>query len=170
MPICEADPWRFQYFENIPCPEDVRISTEDSDSWEWYPRHRWIYDKLAVALSQGLDAAPHGVMPRSFPVFSKPIMNLRGMGTGSLAIHSAEEYKANLNAGHFWGAMITIIGQARYGTYHAVVNLGGGDIPPARRLRAARSITGPSTPQRCRRSKTGAGPGLGSTWPATPAW
>ena len=45
--------------------------------------HRWIYDKLAVALSQGLDAAPHGVMPPRFPVFSKPIMNLRGMGSGS---------------------------------------------------------------------------------------
>ncbi len=61
----------------------IRISTEDPDSWEWFPQHRWIYDKLAVALSQGLQAAPHGVMPPSFPVFSKPIMNLRGMGTGS---------------------------------------------------------------------------------------
>ena len=46
MPICEADPWRFQYFENIPCPKDVLISTEDPDSWVWYPNHRWIYDKL----------------------------------------------------------------------------------------------------------------------------
>ena len=85
MPICEADPWRFQYFETVACPPDVRISTEDPDSWEWFPAHRWIYDKLAVALSQGLQAAPHGVMPPSFPVFSKPIMNLRGMGTGSQA-------------------------------------------------------------------------------------
>lgn len=107
MPICEADPWRFQYFENVPCPPDVRISTEDSDSWEWYPRHRWIYDKLAIALSQGLEAAPHGVMPRAFPVFSKPIMNLRGMGTGSQAIHSAEEYKTKLTAGHFWCTLLT---------------------------------------------------------------
>ena len=38
MPICEADPWRFQYFEHVACPADVRISTEDPDSWEWYPR------------------------------------------------------------------------------------------------------------------------------------
>ncbi len=37
MPICEADPWRFQYFENVACPDDVRISTEDPDSWKWYP-------------------------------------------------------------------------------------------------------------------------------------
>jgi hypothetical protein len=107
MPICEADPWRFQYFEDIPCPENVLISTEDPDSWTWYPAHRWIYDKLAVALSQGLDAAPHGVMPPSFPVFSKPITNLRGMGTGSQVIASEAEYKAALTAGHFWCTLLT---------------------------------------------------------------
>ena len=96
-----------QYFEGIPCPEDVRVSTEDADSWEWYPAHRWIYDKLAVALSQGLDAAPHGVMPPRFPVFSKPIMNLRGMGTGSQVIASAADYKAALTPGHFWCTLLT---------------------------------------------------------------
>ncbi len=107
MPICEADPWRLQYFEGVPCPEDVRISTEDPDSWQWYPAHRWIYDKLAVALSQGLEAAPHGVMPPAFPVFSKPIMNLRGMGVGSQAIASAEAYKTALTDGHFWSTLLT---------------------------------------------------------------
>ncbi|MGH7152962.1 MAG: hypothetical protein ACREF3_03455 [Acetobacteraceae bacterium] len=107
MPICEADPWRMQYFEGVACPDDVRISTEDADSWEWFPAHRWIYDKLAVALSQGLEAAPHGVMPPSFPVFSKPLMNLRGMGTGSRVIGSAAEYKAALTPGHFWCTLLT---------------------------------------------------------------
>jgi hypothetical protein len=107
MPICEADPWRLQYFADVPCPDDVFVSTEDPDSWQWYPDHRWIYDKLAVALSQGLDAAPHGVMPAKFPVFSKPIMNLRGMGVGSQAIASAEDYKAALTAGHFWSTLLT---------------------------------------------------------------
>ena len=53
MPICEADPWRMQYFEHVACPADVLISTEDADSWVWYPRQRWIYDKVAVALSPG---------------------------------------------------------------------------------------------------------------------
>ncbi len=83
------------------------ISTEDPDSWTWYPAYRWIYDKLAVALSQGLDAAPHGVMPPSFPVFSKPITNLRGMGTGSQVIASEADYKAALTAGHFWCTLLT---------------------------------------------------------------
>jgi len=72
-----------------------------------YPSHRWIYDKLAVALSQGLDAAPHGVIPPRFPVFSKPMMNLRSMGAGSLAIADAETYRASLNPGHFWCTLLT---------------------------------------------------------------
>lgn len=96
-----------QYFAGIACPDDVLISTEDADSWVWYPAHRWIYDKLAVALSQGLEAAPHGVLPPRYPVFSKPIMNLRGMGTGSRVIESAADYAAALTPGHFWCRLLT---------------------------------------------------------------
>ena len=80
MPICEADPWRYQYFADEPCPEDVQIPTEDADAWTWNPNHRWIYDKLRVAASQGMDCGPHGVPPASYPVFSKPVFNLKGMG------------------------------------------------------------------------------------------
>ena len=53
MPICEVDPWRFQYFENVACPPDVNISTEDFDSWEWFPAHRWIYHNLFIARTAG---------------------------------------------------------------------------------------------------------------------
>jgi len=70
MPICEIDPWRIQYFEAARCPEHVRIPTEDSDAWMWNPRHRWVYDRVAVAQSQGLDAGPHGTAPPRFPVSS----------------------------------------------------------------------------------------------------
>ena len=48
MPICEADPWRLQYFAHVNTA--ANIPTEDSDAWQWYPAHRWVYDKLAVAL------------------------------------------------------------------------------------------------------------------------
>ena len=78
MPICEADPWRLQYFAHVKTA--ANIPTEDSDAWQWYPAHRWVYDKLAVALSQNLEAAPHGVAPPRFPVFSKPIVNLKRHG------------------------------------------------------------------------------------------
>jgi hypothetical protein len=102
MPIWEADPWRLQYFENVACPEGVDIPTEDYDAWVWNPKHRWVYDKLAVALSQDILAAPHGVMPPTYPVFSKPITNLRGMGVDSRVLHSEDEYRASMCAGHFW--------------------------------------------------------------------
>jgi hypothetical protein len=107
VPICEIDPWRMQYFERIPCPDHVRIPTEDSDAWEWNPKHRWVYDKLAVAMSQGLEAGPHGVKPSAYPVFSKPIYNLKGMGVGSRVLASDADYLDAYQPGHFWSTLLT---------------------------------------------------------------
>ncbi|MBS0561931.1 MAG: hypothetical protein JSR21_17925 [Proteobacteria bacterium] len=107
MAIHEADPWRLQYFADVPCPDDVHVPTEDADAWQWYPAQHWIYDRLAVARSQGLRAAPHGVMPDRFPVFSKPIVNLRGMGVGSQRIGTPAAYHRSLKAGHFWMELLT---------------------------------------------------------------
>lgn len=107
MPIREADPWRMQYFAGIPCPEGVDIPTEDADAWAWYPCYRWVYDKLAVARSQGIAAAPHGVEPPAYPVFSKPIINLRGMGVGSRVLRSAADHRRHWTAGHFWMELLT---------------------------------------------------------------
>jgi len=104
MPICEADPWRLQYFSHVRTA--AKIPTEDSDAWQWYPAQRWIYDKLAVALSQSLDAGPHGTPPPRFPVFSKPIINLKGMGVGSRVLKSQAEYDAHYAPGHFWMTLL----------------------------------------------------------------
>lgn len=106
MPICEADPWRMQYFKDVACPPEVRIPTEDFDSYLWYPAHHWVYNKLLVAESQGISCAPHGVTPKSFPVFSKPIINLRGMGTGSRVLESLEAYLEHECGGHFWMTLL----------------------------------------------------------------
>ena len=100
MPICEADPWRLQYFAHVRTP--ANIPTEDPDAWQWNPEHRWVYDKLSVALSQGLEAAPHGVPPPDFPVFSKPVVNLKGMGVGSRVLCSRTDYETHYSPGHFW--------------------------------------------------------------------
>jgi len=104
MPICEADPWRLQYFGHVTTA--ANIPTEDSDSWQWYPAQRWIYNKLAVALSQRLDAGPHGTPPPRFPVFSKPIVNLKGMGVGSRVLNSQADYDAHYAPGHFWMTLL----------------------------------------------------------------
>lgn len=107
MPVLERDPWRVQYFEHVPCPEHVVIPTDDPDCWQLYPQQRWIYDKLQIAATQGLAAGPHGVMPERFPVFSKPIINLKGMGIGSRAIHSAAEMEHHSQPGHMWMPLLT---------------------------------------------------------------
>jgi hypothetical protein len=104
MPICEADPWRLQYFAHVTTA--ANIPTEDSDAWAWNPAHRWIYDKLAVARSQNLEAGPHGTPPPRFPVFSKPIVNLRGMGVGSRALNSQADYDTHCTPGHLWMTML----------------------------------------------------------------
>ncbi len=106
MPICEIDPWRTQYFDHVPCPDNVFIPTEDSDAWLWNPAHRWVYDKLAIAHSQDLTAAPHGVVPPFFPVFSKPIYNLKGMGVGMRTLHSIADYDSAYRPGHFWSPLL----------------------------------------------------------------
>jgi hypothetical protein len=105
MPIHEADPWRLQYFSRV--QTDADISTEDSDVWQWYPAHRWVYDKLAVALTQGLEAGPHGTPPPRFPIFSKPIFNLKGMGVGSRILTSQSDYEKHAAPGHFWMTLLS---------------------------------------------------------------
>ncbi|MBM3559110.1 MAG: hypothetical protein FJX53_04340 [Alphaproteobacteria bacterium] len=102
MPIRELDPWRMQYFAGVPCPDDVLIPTEDGDAYMWFPRHRWIYNKLLIAESQGLRAAPHGFEPEAYPVFSKPIYNMRGMGAGTQLFRDRDDYLRGQQPGHMW--------------------------------------------------------------------
>jgi len=136
MPVCERDPWRFQFFENVPCPDDVLIPTDDPDCWNWYPEHRWIYDKLKIAESQGLLCGPHGVMPPRFPVFSKPMMNMKGMGIGSRTIASAAEFEHAYQPGHMW---MELLKGAHVSTDCAVQ---GGSVAWIRHASAATWING----------------------------
>jgi len=42
------------------------------------------------------------VTPARFPVFSKPITNLKGMGVGSRVLNTADDYERHYAPGHFW--------------------------------------------------------------------
>jgi hypothetical protein len=107
MPIIEHDPWREQYFEGVACPDDVVIPTDDADAYDLFPRHRWVYNKLLIAESQNIRAAPHGMLPPTFPVFSKPIYNMRGMGTGSYVFRSLAQWQRRQAPGHMWMELLT---------------------------------------------------------------
>ncbi len=106
MPIVECDPWRDQYFERVPCPPDVFVPTDDPESWRLYPRHRWVLNKLLVCETQGIEHGPHGVPPARYPVFSKPIYNLKGMGAGGRVIRSHDEYEKAQQPGHMWMTLL----------------------------------------------------------------
>jgi hypothetical protein len=102
MPIVEKDPWRQQYFLNVSCPPEVLIPTDDQLAYQLFPGHRWVYNKLRICETQRLEHAPHDILPARFPVFSKPIYNLRGMGSGGKIIESAEHYEREHAPGHMW--------------------------------------------------------------------
>jgi hypothetical protein len=106
MPIVERDPWRMQYFEHAGCPDELFIPTEDSDAYALYPPYRWVYNKLLVAESQAMACGLHGMTPRAFPVFSKPVYNMRGMGAGSRIFRTPRDYQLNQKPGHMWMALL----------------------------------------------------------------
>ena len=136
MPIVEKDPWRQQYFDGTACPDDVQIPTDDELAYRLYPTHRWIYSKLQVAETQNLDCAPHGIVPETFPVFSKPIYNLRGMGTGGQVVPSKEAFERIQQPGHMWMPMCTgehvstdgvlIDGEPQWWRHTVGLEMGGG--------------------------------------------
>jgi hypothetical protein len=107
VPIVEEDPWRAQYFAGVACPDDVVIPTDDAHAYALHPRHRWVYNKLLICETQGLEHGPHGIAPARFPVFSKPIYNLRGMGVGTKIFATPEEYERAQTPGHLWMPLLT---------------------------------------------------------------
>jgi hypothetical protein len=102
LPFLGVDSWRWQYFENQPCPENLVIPIDDATAWQLFPDHRWVYNKLSICESQGVAHGPHGTEPPRFPVFSKPIFNMKGMGIGSRVIATRRDYEASIEPGHMW--------------------------------------------------------------------
>jgi hypothetical protein len=121
MPICERDPWRFQYFEGITCPADVNVPVDDIDCHEWFPKFNWVYEKLRIARSQGLQCGTREDVPSAFPVFAKPNINLRGMGLDSRVVRSRADLDA-LPEGHMW---MPLLAGEHISTDCAIV---GGDV------------------------------------------
>lgn len=119
MPIIEKDPWRSQYFSGVACPGDVVVPTDDETAYRLYPGYRWVYNKLRICETQGLAHAPHGIVPPQFPVFSKPIYNLRGMGAGTAILNSAAQYERAHAPGHMW---MTLLDGEHVSSDCAVVN------------------------------------------------
>jgi len=87
---------------------------EDYQAWEAYPQHRWVFNKLEVALKLGYKAAPACVpLPKTsntlFKAIVRPIYNLYGMGISAKVKTFRpmidNEFIVNhglIPPGHFW--------------------------------------------------------------------
>jgi hypothetical protein len=106
MPICEIDPWRTQYFEAAHCRSTcafrrktpmrgrgTRVIAGCTTAW----RSRKARDSTRAARH---DAA-------AVSVFSKPIVNLKGMGLGTRVLRTADDYDQHCTAGHMWMTLLT---------------------------------------------------------------
>ncbi len=89
---------RKQFFDHIETPVDIPL--QDQESYPLYPQFNWVYNKLELYKVQGIEAFPHGVIPKKFPIFSKPITNLYGMSIGAGKFDSWDE--SNYKAGYLW--------------------------------------------------------------------
>ncbi|MFA9462139.1 hypothetical protein [Thiohalorhabdus methylotrophus] len=103
MPFHGVAPERRFIFEAAEPLADLGVS--DEAAWRLNPAHRWLYNKLDLALSQGLVAAPAGVEPPEMglkptePVFVRPITNLAGMAVGAHKVQAGSMAHA---PGTFW--------------------------------------------------------------------
>lgn len=102
-PFRYYDPRSVEAYKNLKVSEGVIIPTTDEGAWEYFSKFRWVYNKLDIAISQGIKCAPMGIAPEQYPVFMKPIINLHGMGVGSKILSTEEEYdKEKHKSGNFW--------------------------------------------------------------------
>lgn len=85
---------------------------EDFQAWEVFKdikEYRWLFNKLEVALRQGLHAGPAATAPHSAGTFiHRPVYNLYGMGIGAKKFeYNQSMYSSMINngvvpPGHFW--------------------------------------------------------------------
>lgn len=96
---------------------------EDFQTWELFPKYRNLFNKMDIALTQGLHAGPAGVAPKKEGIYiSRPIYNLYGMGIGAKKFkYTNDMYDSFINngvvpPGHFWCEWID--GDHRSVDYH----------------------------------------------------
>lgn len=107
MPIIGYAGFRAHLYHGVDCPDDVLIPVKDPDAYRLNPDFNWAYNKLTIAQMQGVLCAPHGVIPQQFPVFSKPIYNMRSMGADSGIISCIETYESEYKPGFMWSEVLT---------------------------------------------------------------
>lgn len=102
MPFIGFDPTLYPTKYQVDCPDDLIIPMTDPTAWEQYEDLRWVYNKMEMCKTQDVKCAPYGIYPEKYPVFLKPIHNLKGISVHSFLIQNEDEYDKHFYPGSFW--------------------------------------------------------------------
>lgn len=83
-------------FKNLNIPES------DSEAYIEYDKFNSVYNKLEIAKVQNLNCNPLPCLPNKYPIVSKPIINLYGMGLNSKKINNKREFLKEFPSNNFW--------------------------------------------------------------------
>lgn len=102
MPFKGFDPTGYPNKIQVSCPDDLIIPMTDPVAWQQYEDLRWIYNKMEICRTQNIKCAPYGIYPEIYPVFLKPIHNLKDISVHSFLIQNENEYDDHFYPGSFW--------------------------------------------------------------------
>ncbi len=83
-------------------PSNIDIPITDVDAYLKYPQYRFIYNKMVICQFQNVLHAPFPIIPSKFPIISKPIINLYGMGLKIHKIENIEQFWKYWLSTKFW--------------------------------------------------------------------
>ena len=69
----------------------------DIEAYVMYPKYSDVYNKLNISKFQNVLSNPFPILPIKYPIISKPIINLNGMGLGAKKIKSKKNFTKILN-------------------------------------------------------------------------
>jgi hypothetical protein len=77
MPFLTPGKWELNKFVNYQksIPNTI-IPLYDLDVYHHFQQQHWLFNRLYICESLGYLCAPHGIVPQTFPVFSRPIYNI----------------------------------------------------------------------------------------------
>ncbi len=79
-----------------------KIPKNDIDAWLFYPKYRFLYNKMQICQFQKILHAPMPIRPSQYPLVIKPITNLCGMGLDSFKVNNKKEFQEHWFHTGFW--------------------------------------------------------------------
>jgi hypothetical protein len=85
-------------------PYDPSIIRTDAGAYKANPNYNFVYNKLFIAQTQKIDCGKMNIYPHEYPVFIKPIINLKGGNLGCYKVNTKQEFERFKHRNDFYWA------------------------------------------------------------------